>query len=186
MNDASGEFLAGPGSASDHHARVGGSNALDYLSQLVHHRRLADDPVRRASACAQVRNFATESGRFQRAIRHKHQSVGLERLLNEVVCAELDRGHRRLDVAVTGNHHDGKRRMVLLDHLQELQTVEPRPLHPDVQKTRDAADGLRWRQAPHLNSSPCASRVLRRTGCPRRLREYRSRRQRSEYRQPYL
>ena len=79
-------------------------------------------------------DLALEPRGFQRALRHQHQPVGLERLLDEVVGALLDGGDRGLDVAVTRDHHHRQLRMLLLHAVEQLQPVEPAALQPDVEE----------------------------------------------------
>ena len=79
-------------------------------------------------------DLALEPRGFERALRHQHQPVGLERLLDEVVGALLDGGDRGLDVAVTGDHHHRQLRMLLLQRVEQLQPVEPAALQPDVEE----------------------------------------------------
>ena len=73
---------------------------------------------------------------LQRAFGDQQQPVGLERLLDEVIGAALDRRNRGLDVAVAGNHHDRQFGMVLLEDVEQLQPVEPAALQPDVEENQ--------------------------------------------------
>ena len=69
-------------------------------------------------------DLALEPGVLQRAVRDQHQPVGLERLLDEVVGAALDRRDRGLDVAVAGDHHHRQIGMLALHAVEQLQPVE--------------------------------------------------------------
>ena len=62
---------------------------------------------------AQVLDLALEARGLQRAVGDEHQPVGLERLLDEVVGAGLDRRDGGLDVAVARDHHHRQVRMLL-------------------------------------------------------------------------
>jgi hypothetical protein len=64
----------------------------------------------------------------------QNEAVGLERLLDEVIGAQLDRRNRGFDVAMTRDHDDGHSRMLLLDDLQQLQSVKARALQPYVEQ----------------------------------------------------
>ena len=77
---------------------------------------------------------------FERAVGDQHQPVGLERLLDEVVGAALDRRDRGLDVAVAGDHHHRHIGVLLLDGVEQLQAVEPAALQPDVEE-QQGSDG---------------------------------------------
>ncbi len=79
-------------------------------------------------------DLALEPRRFQRAVGHQHQSVGLERLLDEVVGALLDRRDGGFDIAVARDHHDGQIGMLGLDVAEELQAVELAALQPDIEE----------------------------------------------------
>src|SRR4029077_6287945 len=58
----------------------------------------------------------------------------LERFFDEIIGAALDRRDRGLDVTVAGDHHDRYVDVVLLDLLEQLQTVELGALQPDVEE----------------------------------------------------
>ena len=124
MDAAGGEFLARARRAGDQNPRIGRPDALDDVTQLVDHGGFADDPVGSAGPCAPLGDLALQSRGFERAFRDQHQAVRLERLFDEIIGAELYRGDRRLDIAVTGNHDDRQHRVLLLDDLQQLQAVE--------------------------------------------------------------
>ena len=62
-----------------------------------------------------------------------NQPVGLERLLDEIVGALLDRGDRGLDRAVAGDHHDRQIGLLALERVEHLDAVEPAALQPDVE-----------------------------------------------------
>ena len=97
-------------------------------------RRRADHPVDRAAARAQIADFPLKARSLQRPLGDKDQTIRLERLLDEVVGAELDRRHRGLDIAVPRNHHHGHIRMLALDRLEQLQPVKLRALQPDIEE----------------------------------------------------
>ena len=71
--------------------------------------------------------------RFQRALHHMQQPVGLERLFDEVVGALLDRGDGGLDGAVAGDHHHRQVGLLALDHVEHLDAVQLGALQPDVE-----------------------------------------------------
>src|SRR5208337_1811873 len=79
-------------------------------------------------------DFTLQARSFQRAFGDQDQAIRLEWLLDEVVGAEFDRDDRRLDVAVTRNHHDRHVRILPLDRLEQLQPVQLRTLQPDVEQ----------------------------------------------------
>ena len=131
---ARGKLLARPRGPGNQHPRIRRADALDEAAQVGHRGRPADEPGRGARAGAQIVDFALKPRGLQRALGHQNEAVGLERLLDEVVGAELYRGHGCFNVAVAGNHHHRHARVLLFDHFQQLQAVEPRALQPDVEQ----------------------------------------------------
>jgi hypothetical protein len=71
---------------------------------------------------------------FQGAFRHQHQAVGFEWFLDKVEGAAFDGGDRRLDIAMTGDHHDRQFGMLLLEAIEQLKTIEPAALQPNVEE----------------------------------------------------
>ena len=134
VDEARRQLLARPGGAGDQHPRIGGPQPLDDALEIDDRRGGADDAIGRARARAQVADLAFQPRRLQRPLGHQNQAIGFERLFNEIVRAELDRRHRGLDVAVAGDHHHRHVAVLLLDDLEQLQTVEPRALQPDVEQ----------------------------------------------------
>ncbi len=100
VNHARRHLLAGAGKALDQHARSGGRHALNARAELVRGVAVAEDRALGPGAQAQLRVLASEPRRLKRAAHHEQQAIRLERLLDEVVGAVLDRGHGRLDRAV--------------------------------------------------------------------------------------
>ena len=128
------DLLARPGRAGDHHPAVGRRDLFDQLAQMVHCRRCADQIARLARAFAQLLDLAAELRGLQRPLGDQHQAVGLERLLDVVVGAALDRRNRGLDVAVAGNHDHRQIGVFALDRVEERQPVHAAPLQPDVEE----------------------------------------------------
>src|SRR5215469_17097112 len=71
---------------------------------------------------------------FQSAFRRQHQAVGCERFLDKVVGAAFDGGNSRLLIAVTGDQHDRQFGMLLLEAIEQLKTIEPAALQPNVEE----------------------------------------------------
>ena len=148
VDRARDQFLAGAGRAGDHDAAVGRRDLLDHLAEMVHRR-----PRRRASSAASpARSRSALTSRrslrgFQRALGDQHQAVGLERLLDVVVGAALDRRDRGLDVAVAGDHHHRQVGMLALDRVEQRQAVQPAALQPDVEEDQGRPPLARSRRA---------------------------------------
>ena len=136
MDEPRRQLLARAGGARNEHARIGGPELVDDSLQIGDRRRGADHPVDGAAARLQLVDFALQARGLERAFGNQDQTVRLERLLDEVVGAELDRRHRRLDIAVAGNHHDRHVRILPLDRLKQLQPVQLRTLQPDVEQDK--------------------------------------------------
>ncbi len=128
VDHACGEFLAGARGAADEDAAVGRRDALDLVAKLVDRGGLADHLGALHRALAQRLHFAAQLRGFERAQRHEHQPVGFERLLDVVVGAAPDRGHRGFDVAVARDDDDRQIGVLLLDCGQHLEAVETAPL----------------------------------------------------------
>ena len=74
----------------------------------------------------------------QRVADGEQHAVGVERLLEEVVGAELGGLDRRLDRAVTRDHDDDRVRVLLAQLLQHLEPVESRHLDVEQHQVRPA------------------------------------------------
>src|SRR5207302_8247847 len=59
--------------------------------------------------------------------------VRLERLLDEIVGALLDRLDSGFDRAVAGDHHRRHLRLLAAERLQQPEAIYPRALQPDVE-----------------------------------------------------
>ncbi|MHC2525806.1 hypothetical protein ACVIEM_002891 [Rhizobium leguminosarum] len=92
--------LPEPEAAEDHDAAVGRRHLLDRLAQLRNGDRCADQLQCVAGAALQLGNLALQLGILQRAFGDQDQPVGLERLLDEIEGAALDRRDGGLDVAM--------------------------------------------------------------------------------------
>ena len=159
-------------------ALVGAARSIVWRSWLTA-SECADDPARLHGAGAQVLDLALEARGFERALGDEHQPVGLERLLDEVVGAGLDRRDGRLDVAVARDHHHRQVGMLRLDEIEHLQAVEPAALEPDVEEDEMRAPRPRSRRAPRRRCRRCGCGGPRPRGCPPRARGCRPRRRRS-------
>ena len=132
-----------------------------------------------AGAQAQFGVLARQCRGLQRAAHHQQQPIGLERLLDEVVGALLDRRDRHLDRAVAGDHHHRHLRFLAVERLQQAQPVQPRALQPDVEDhQRRAAHAERGDRGIGVAG---AARVIAlvAAGCRRSAAGYRVRHRRS-------
>ena len=139
-------------------------------------------PVGGAGAGAQLVDLALQPRGLQRALGDQDQPIGLERLLDEVVGAELDRRHRGLDVAVAGNHHHRHVAVLLLDDLQQLAGRRAASPAARCRAAPDAAGAPRSPPAPRRNCAPGAVEWPSSERMPETIRECRLRRRRPGYR----
>ena len=107
----------------------------------------------------------------------QHGLLERQRLLDEVERAQLDRAHRRLDVAVAGDHHDRRVDLPLAQPRQRGQAVHAG--QPDVEHDRRrTARATRGRGTPRPTPPPrrrSPRRAARRSArCARRPRRRRS------------
>jgi hypothetical protein len=94
MEQPRDDLLADSGRAGDEDATAGRRDALDLLAQLRRGRRDADQLDRAAGTLAQLLVLALQRRRLDRAVDDQQQAVRLERLLDEIVGADLDGGDR--------------------------------------------------------------------------------------------
>ncbi len=120
------ELLARAGFAEDVHRCLAARHARDHLAQLSHRLRVADEP--RAGHARGERPVGPRA-QANGAADQLAQNAEIERLGHEVECAELERAHGGLDVAVCGDHRNGHLRVVFLDPANEVEPVTIRQAH---------------------------------------------------------
>src|SRR6185312_9146557 len=126
-------FLAGARRARDQDAAAGRRDAIDRLPHLRHFCRAANQLLVAAGAQPQFFVLAFQPCGVDGALDEYQQPVGLERLFDEVVGADLDGGDRGLDGAVPRDHQHRHVGRITSDDLQNLQPVELTALQPDVE-----------------------------------------------------
>ena len=133
MQAAGGKLLDGPHGPAKHHPAIAGRGALERQHQLLHRIGRADQVRTLAGQVAQLLVLALEPRCFQRPAHHVHQLVGLERFFDVFVGPSFDGGDGGFDVAVAGNDHHRQVRVGLLDLDQQVETIKPRTLQPDIE-----------------------------------------------------
>jgi hypothetical protein len=133
MQQASGDLLAAARRAGDEHAAAGRRYPLDLLANMADRRRVAQQVVFRSSATAQFLVFPAQARGFHRAFDDQKQSIGLERLLDEIIGAELYRLDGCFDIAVAADHDDRQAGVLVLDDFQGFQPVQRTALEPDIE-----------------------------------------------------
>ena len=171
------ELLARAVLAVDQHAAVGRRRHRDLLAQLRHHVALAHHRQPPIDVRAQRAVLGFEPALPHGVADDEHRLLERQRLLDEVERAQLDRAHRRLDVAVAGDHHDRRVDAPLAQPRQRRQPVharQPDVEHDDVvRRARRRGRGRPRRCRRRRRRSP--RRAARRSArCARRLRRRRS------------
>jgi hypothetical protein len=118
------QFLAGAALAADEHARLGRGHLLDGRAERLHGFRLADELL---VARAQLADLPPQR-RILEAVAHRlEQPLAAERLVDEVVDAELDRLHRLGHGSLAG--HDDGRGHGLAHDPHQVDAAHPRQAH---------------------------------------------------------
>jgi hypothetical protein len=133
MQQPGNDLLAGTGRPGDEHAAAGRGDALERLANGGNRRRRAEQLHFAAQPGPQLFVLPLEAGLVEHLAHPHQQVVGLERLLDVVVGAQLHRGERRLVVAVAADHHDRQSRVIAPDDFEQLQAVELAALQPDIE-----------------------------------------------------
>src|SRR5258706_5349594 len=132
VHRAGHQLLAGAVLALDEHPAARGRGHRDLLAQVLDQRALADDLLAPLELGAQVAVLALEPGVLEGPGRGQQRLLERERLLDEVVGAELGGLDRGLDGAVAGDHHHRELRPQPLHLGQGVEAVDAR--HPDVEE----------------------------------------------------
>src|SRR4029077_13524805 len=116
----------------DEHTGGRRRHLLDALDHLLHAAAPAHDLVLRVHLGLEPDVLTRQIEVLQGVAQRKQDAVGVERLLEEVVGAELRRLDRGLDGPVAGDHHHLGPRVELAELAQRLEPVHA--LHLDVQE----------------------------------------------------
>ena len=153
VDRARDHLLAGPVLAVDQHAAVGRRRHVDLLAELTHRVALPHHRLAAVHARAQRPVLRFETTLPQRVADDEDRLVERQRLFDEVEGAELDRAHRRLDVAVAGNQHDLRVDLPLPQPRQRRQAVHAG--QPDIE--HDEVDRPRVKRSRHASPLATAS-----------------------------
>ncbi len=133
MQQPADDLLAGSGRSGDQDPAAGRRRLVDLLAQLVGQRRGPDQVEVSAGAQSQLFVLAPQQRRLDRALDDQQQPVRFERLLDEIVGADLDRLDRRLDRTMTADHDHRHRRHLGAQQPENFDPVEFAALQPDVE-----------------------------------------------------
>ena len=127
VNDLGDEVLAGAALAGEQHRRRGADrDAGDQVPQRGDRRRRPDDPlqaVRPRRVRAELPHLAPQPRRLERAFHRRRDVVEVERLVGEVIGAELHRLDGGLDAGVRRQQDDQDVLIELLDLAQDRDAV---------------------------------------------------------------
>ena len=140
VDEARDDFLPRPRRAGDENAPVGRRGTLRSQANLLDRRRTPDQLSRFAGPQLQLGNLAPQLGGFERAGHGEQQSIGVQRLFDELVGALLDGGDGGVDRSVSADHDDGHFGVTVHHRFQHVHAVEIAALQPDVEN-----DQRRWR-----------------------------------------
>ncbi len=136
MDGTRHELLSRPVLARDEHAGRRRRHALHLLDQRANGIRATHDLVARLDRLAELPVLFLELGVLEGVAQRDEHAVGVERLLEKVVGAELGRFDRRLHGAVPADHDDDGRGIHLADALERLEPIDARHLHVEEDEVR--------------------------------------------------
>ena len=100
------QLLARAALARDQHPRIGGSHFFDQAEDLLDRRRRADHLVALQALLEERVAFPFQPRPLQGVLQRDQDALPLDRFLQEVEGADLDRLHGVGDGAVAGQHDD--------------------------------------------------------------------------------
>src|SRR6267143_1285238 len=129
MNRARDELFAGAVVTADQHSRGRRSHLLEQADSVTDRLARADNLVLLPDFLLQADIFIDEHDVLQGIPQGQQDAIGVERLFEKVVGAQLRRLHGGLNRAMTRDHHDLGLRIELAETFQRLEAV-----HVDVEK----------------------------------------------------
>ena len=125
VNLAGHQFLARSVRPGDQHPRFGGRHSLDHAQDVPDCLGLPHNGVR----LGLVGLLLQDLGGFHECLPLQHvpecdqHTVQVQRLLDEVVRALLQRGHGRVDRAVSGNHDHRRLHALFRQHVEHVEAI---------------------------------------------------------------
>ena len=129
MNGARDQLLARAILASDQHARRGLCDSVNLLDDRANRRRTADHLVARLNRRLEPLILLRELNATNRVAQRHENAIGIQRLLENVVGAELRGFDGILNRRVPTDHDDDRRRITPAQSLQRFETVHAGHLH---------------------------------------------------------
>src|SRR6516225_5073249 len=134
VNSSRRKLLAAAGRADNENTAVRRRYFLDRLAQLIDRWRMSNQRGGERSELLELPHLALKPRILECAFGDQQQTIGLERLFDEIIGAALDRGHRGFDIAMARNHDDRQFRMLLLETVEQLQAIKPAALQPNIEE----------------------------------------------------
>ena len=113
---------------------------------MVGHERAANQIKLSAGAQLQLFILAPQQRRLDRPRQHQQQPIRLERLLDKIVGADLDRFDSRFDRPVPADHDHGNSGHFSAQPTQDLDPVELTVLQPDIEDDEGRLAGMQLTQ----------------------------------------
>ena len=136
MQRAGDEFLSRAVLAGDEHPCRRFSYAIDLIAHGANAVRPSNDLVSRLNRLTQPGVLGEQIEVLQRVAQRDENAVGVERLLENVVCAQLRGFDGGLNRRVSADHDDDRARIALLDLLERLDAVDAGHLHIEEDEIR--------------------------------------------------
>src|SRR5688572_28778941 len=146
------ELLPRPVLAADQHACRGLRNLVDLVDYGANRVRPPDDLVARFDRLLESCVLFVQLEMLERVTQRDQNAVGIERLFEDVVGAELGGLDRRLDRRVPADHDDRRARVGGFHALERLDPVDAAHFHVEEDELwmpalelGDTVDGVRRR-----------------------------------------
>src|SRR3974390_2973055 len=118
------KLFAAAGRANNENTAVRRRHFLDRLAQLIYRWRMSNQRGGERGELLELPHLTLKPRILKRAFGDQQQTIGLERLFDEIIGAALDRGHRGFDIAMARNHDDRQFGMLLPEAVEQLQTIK--------------------------------------------------------------
>ena len=132
VNRARDKLLAGSVVTGDQYSRGRRSHFLEQADHVTDRLARADNLVLGPHFLLEADILVDEHDVLQGIPQRQQDAIGVERLFEKVVGAELRRLNGGLDRAMTRDHHDLRLRIELTETLQRLEAIHA--FHFDVEK----------------------------------------------------
>ena len=136
MNGAGDNFFARASGTIDQNSAAGRRNFAHRFAQLLDRLGFANDLDLPPCAQAKLRVLTSQPECLQAPFNTKQQTIRFERLLDEVICPELNGCNRGLDVAMPADHDHRHVHVTFFEQFEQRHAVEPAALQPNIEENR--------------------------------------------------